>query len=216
MEKHCEVKLIEVLGTDLTVVNAARVSMDKCKDDFDEKDYKLLKYLIKHDHWTPFSHPQLQFRLTMPIFVARQWFKHQIGFSRNEVSRRYVSSAPQFYSPSELRQVAPNVKQGSSDEVVEKNELLIQMYEYAVSECTTVYTAMLANGVCPEQARMVLPQSMMTSFYETGSLQAYLRLCKLRNDSHAQKEIRLFSLEVYAILKTVFPETLRAWEELNG
>lgn len=208
------VELIDHMGTDLTVVNAARVSMAKESEwDFGDsgfdmklskRDCGLIAYLAKHNHWTPFSHPQVQLRIKMPIFVARQWFKHMIGFTRNEVSRRYVDDTPELYFPTEWRRRAENVKQGSSDETVDPN-MIGTMVGPVVRECVALYEDMLDCGVCPEQARMILPQSMYTEFYETGSLAAYARLAKLRLDPHAQKEVRQYAHAVSEIMGELFP-----------
>jgi thymidylate synthase (FAD) len=217
------VELINHMGDDLMVVNAARVSMAKESQWFmtmdlgdhepwphlSERDEKLISYLASHGHWTPFSHPQISLRIKMPIFVARQWFKHQVGFTRNEVSRRYVDDAPELYIPTAWRKRADNVKQGSSDELIDRltynttNGLQSARGEMNRSLC--LYQAMIDRGVCPEQARMVLPQAMYTEFIETGSLAAYARLCALRMDPHAQKEVRLYAEEVAQIMAHLFP-----------
>lgn len=206
----CAVELLETFGTDLTVVNAARVSLGKHVDEFTEKDAKLIKYLAQHEHTSPFFHPQARFRLKMPIWMAREWFRHTIGFARNEVSRRYVDDLPTFYIPGDLRSRAPNKKQGSKDDVHEQSETL---RSFMVDECTgavSTYTLLLGQGVCPEQARMILPQSMMTEFIETGSLAAYARLVTLRTSPDAQQEIREVSERVGAALAAVFPASWAA------
>ena len=236
------VELIDHMGSDLTVVNAARVSMAKESEwgealyspcscaahgasecvcgAWDEppirrlskKDCGLISYLAKHNHWTPFSHPQVQLRIKMPIFVARQWFKHMIGFTRNEVSRRYVDDTPELYIPGEWRRRAESVKQGSSNETVDP-DMIGTMVGPVVRECVALYEDMLDCGVCPEQARMVLPQSMYTEFYETGSLAAYARLAQLRLDPHAQKEVRLYAECIDSILSALYPVS---WAALQG
>lgn len=220
------VELIDTLGTDLSVVNAARVSMAKesdwevkagfRKEDtgvLTEKDQKLLKYLATHNHWTPFSHPQLSFRIKAPIFVARQWFKHMIGFTRNETSRRYVDEEPTFYFPQKWRKRAENVKQGSSEEAVSLDPLLkmedgsgcIFLPEEIVNSSLSTYLSMIELGVAPEQARMILPQNMMTEWVETASLAGVARACKLRMDSHAQSETRDLADKVASFCKDKFP-----------
>ena len=206
----CSVELLETFGSDLTVVNAARVSLGKHVDEFTEKDAKLIKYLAQHEHTSPFFHPQARFRLKMPIWMAREWFRHTVGFARNEVSRRYVDDVPTFFLPDELRSRAPNKKQGSKDDVHEQNDLF---RKFMMEECTgavTTYTLLLGQGVCPEQARMILPQSMMTEFIETGSLAAYARLVKLRTSPDAQKEIREVAEEIGNVLRGVFPASWAA------
>ena len=209
-----KVELIERMGTDLTAVNAARVSFDKQSgwlngfDELQEKDAKLIRYLAKHNHWTPFGHCYATFRIKAPIFVARQLGKHQVGLVWNEVSRRYVDSEPEFYVPSEWRKRAENVKQGSSEETVEG---LRRDYDEMIKWCHYVYDKMLRRGVCPEQARMVLPQSMMTEWWWSGSLAAFARVCKLRLDPHTQKETRDVAAMIDAELAKVFPVS---WEAL--
>ena len=198
-------ELLETFGNDLTVVNAARVSLGKQVTEFTEKDAKLIKYLADHDHVSPFFHPQARFRLKMPIWMAREWYRHTIGFARNEVSRRYVDDIPSFHLPAEIRTRAPNKKQGSNDDVHPQNEVVRQ---FIVDDCTNAvntYTLLLGQGVCPEQARMVLPQNMMTEFIETGSLAAYARLVNLRTTPDAQKEIREVAERVSAALSKAFP-----------
>jgi thymidylate synthase (FAD) len=203
--EECKVELLETFGDDLTVVNAARVSLGKHVDTFSDRDAKLIKYLVDHEHNSPFFHPQARFRLRMPIWMAREWFRHTIGFARNEVSRRYVDDLPTFYVPQELRSRAPNKKQGSQDDVHPQSDMLVQMMREDCEHAVATYTLMLGQGVCPEQARMVLPQSMMTEFIETGSLAAYARLCKLRISPDAQKEVSDVASQVSRLLATVFP-----------
>lgn len=226
-DEKSSVELLHLMGDDLMVVDAARVSMNKQSDwdmegdewvpSLKEADKRLIQYLATHNHWTPFSHPQVQLRIKMPIFIARQWFKHMVGFTRNEVSRRYVSDTPDLHIPAELRLRAPNVKQGSSDKVfVEDKDNDYNIYNWmrdSAEDAVNLYGAMLDAGICPEQARMVLPQSMYTEFIETGSLAAYARLAKLRLDPHAQKEVRLYAEAVDDILSKLFPVS---WEALRG
>ena len=216
LDDNCSsIQLVDLMGSDLSVVNAARVSMHKVSEWDDlgrlmESDVKLINYLAKHKHWTPFSHPQISFRIKMPIFIARQWFKHMVGFTRNEVSRRYVSDKPEIYSPQEWRKSAPNVKQGSSDEVHESNEHFKIATDKVMYTALGAYDALIGSGVCPEQARMVLPQAMYTEFIETGSLAAYARLCSLRLDPHAQKEIRMYAESISEELLKLFPISWKA------
>jgi thymidylate synthase (FAD) len=234
-------ELVDVMGDDLRVVNAARVSFDKESEwqkgkwedlvgdiyDFEflsDKDVKLINYLAKHGHWTPFSHPQVTIRETVPIFVARQRFKHMVGFTYNEVSRRYVDDTPTFFHPEEWRGKPVNVKQGSSDEVIriierpylyssyeQEPEIrysdveIKKAYEYLIKVAEDLYNDMINSGVAPEQARMVLPQSMYTSYYVTGSLAAWARAYKQRVDSHAQKEIQDLAKQWGEIIEPLFP-----------
>lgn len=196
-----DAKLIDVMGDDLRVVNAARVSFDKESDwDYNvfkteggtypalsEKDQKLINYLANNNHWTPFSHVQITMREKVPIFVARQRFKHMVGFTYNEVSRRYVDGPPEFFVPDVWRKRAENKKQGSSKGVVYKD---FGPYRQLIHLANSIYEEMIDDGVAPEQARMILPQSMYTEYYVTGSLAAWARAYKLRIDEHAQKEIQ--------------------------
>jgi|18_taG_2_1085343.scaffolds.fasta_scaffold12902_3 thymidylate synthase (FAD) len=329
----CE--FIDKMGDDLLVVNAARVSMDKEHSEFEGGDRKLLGYLAKHNHWTPFSHPRETFifsprhlvgeisveqrtgmvwkvrdgmlklrhslwgwakilhkfhpklaeciakeltllypecckalgiyyvdsvdrdvqyrhipnpdyasdnpcrsvcfekdpdyidvtmREKVPIFVARQRFKHMVGFTYNEVSRRYVDDEPEFYTPDVWRsRPEGSIKQGSGGDVVEEltwncgettAELPVEdAYADFLYEAEWLYKNMLSSGVAPEQARMVLPQSMMTSYYVTGSLSAWARAYKLRIDSHSQVEIQMLAKQWGDIIEPLFPES---WAVLTG
>jgi len=201
------VELLEKFGDDLTVVNAARVSFAKESKEFSEQDAKLVRYLAKHHHVTPFFHPQLRFRIKMPIFVAREWYRHQIGFARNEVSRRYVDAPPECYVPlaNDIRERDPKAKQGSKETPVANAEYVYETLNDATLAAMDTYKILLSNGVAPEVARMVLPQSMYTEFIETGSLAAYARLCALRLDPTAQKEIRDYATAVDTLLRDAFP-----------
>jgi thymidylate synthase (FAD) len=187
-----QVTLIDHIGSDLTVVNAARVSFNKESqrekngniNDLRMEDKHLIKYLAKHGHWSPFSHCFLQFRIEAPLFVARQLVKHQVGLAWNEVSRRYVDYTPKFYTPQLWRKKADNVKQGSSDDTIDYH---IGSYtRSAIAE----YERMLDVGIAPEMARMVLPQNMYTEWYWSGSLYAFSRVVNQRLDKTAQAETR--------------------------
>ena len=217
-----EAELIDSSGTDLTVVNSARVSFDKESDwnkdipatgikELKESDVKLINYLAIHNHFTPFTHPTITLRENVPLFVARQRFKHMVGFSYNEVSRRYVDSPPEFYEPKEWRRRASNAKQGSSEETVNINRgAFINEYKKAIKNCEWTYNHLLRLGVCPEQARMVLPQSMYTSYYVTGSLYAFARAYNLRSDPHAQKEIQYLASLWDKIINVLYPTSWAA------
>jgi len=227
-----KVELIDSMGTDLTVCNAARVSFDKQSDweweENDEvvfyedrsysvypkhklsaKDTKLLGYLAKHNHWSPFAHTSIQLRVTAPIFVARQLVKHQVGGVWNEVSRRYVDDEPAFYVPKEWRGKPINAKQGSDGVVADQTETATLVSWYALDG----YNALLRNGVAPEQARMILPQNMMTSWYWTGSLMFFHRVFRQRTDSHAQTETAEVAHEIGDICKKLYPVS---WAALSG
>lgn len=203
-------ELLEVFGNDLTVVNAARVSFHKIATVMETKDEKLISYLAKHNHNSPFFHPQARFRLKMPIFVAREWFRHTVGFSRNEVSRRYVDDEPECWVPTELRARDANKKQGSKDELIPTNSVVVKQIQNFTDGAVSFYNFLLKEGVAPEIARAVLPQSMYTEFIETASLAAYARLCGLRLDPHAQKEIREFAGAVAEQMEKAFPVSWKA------
>jgi thymidylate synthase (FAD) len=144
-------------------------------------------------------------RIKMPIFLAREWYRHTVGFARNEVSRRYVDDEPEFFIPEICRERDPKLKQGSKADQVKDNFLCIQAMKEATTKSLHIYKGLLEQGVCPEQARMVLPQSMYTEFIETASLAAYARLCNLRRDPGAQKEIREYADAVVTLLEPKFP-----------
>jgi thymidylate synthase (FAD) len=206
------VECLEKFGDDLTVVNAARVSFDKVSYELTEGDKKLINYLAKHDHVSPFFHPQVRFRIKMPIFVAREWYRHTIGFARNEVSRRYVDSPPECWipQPDEVRERDPKAKQGSKATPVEQAEEVHRVIAEQTHNALKTYNDLLASGVAPEVARGILPQSMYTEFIETGSLAAYARLCHLRLGADAQKEIRMYAGLVNDILEAAFPVSWKA------
>ena len=191
------VEVLGVFGDDLMVANAARVSLSKWHDTLQvgtpkEDDARLIKYLAAHGHWTPFSQPQIQLRVKVPIFVARQWTRSNVGTTRNEVSRRYVDSEPEFFFPERWRaRPEKSVKQGSGGAMPDEMQpWLDTIAAEGVDEATRTYRCLLDAGVAPEQARMILPQSMFTEWVETGSLYFWARFCNLRLDPHAQKEIR--------------------------
>jgi thymidylate synthase (FAD) len=203
------------MGDDLMVVNAARVSFAKESTEFKEQDTKLVNYLAKHNHISPFFHPQIQFRIKMPIFVAREWYRHQIGFSRNEVSRRYVSDMPECWSPelNDFREKDAKIKQGSKDTPIELADVAQNLYATSTRISLEAYDELLKLGVAPEIARTVLPQSMYTEFIETGSLAAYSRLYKLRTSPDAQREIQKYANEIGKLLEEKFPVS---WKALTG
>lgn len=205
-----EVTFINSLGSDLSVVNAARVSFGKKHEEFEnDKDVGLIKYLASHKHMSPFGHAFASFHVKAPLFVARQLVKHK--FLRwNEISRRYVDDVPEFYIPDSWRAKADNKKQGSGDpseDLAEWTPYYIQSMEGLVD----LYSAMIEDGVCPEQARMILPQSMMTEWYWSGSLDAFADMCSLRLKEDTQYESRLVAQQIDNEMKELFPVS---WVEL--
>ena len=214
-----QVTLIDSMGSDLTVVNAARVSFAK-ESEWDEipfgngptkgllkdGDERLIKYLAKHDHWSPFGHCSVQFRIKAPIFVARQLVKHQVGLVWNEVSRRYVDDEPEFYVPKKWRLKAEDKKQGSSDEEIEYS------IDGAVQFVTQTYKNLLKEGVAPEMARMVLPQNLYTEWYWSGTLMAFARVCNLRCKPDTQKETQIIANMIDKECSSLFTIS---WEALR-
>lgn len=231
-------ELIDHMGSDLTVVNAARVSFDKesdwgsyytadgewydCPEDTDKetfptvshRDANLIEYLAKHNHWTPFAHCMITLRETVPIIVARQRYKHVVGFCYNEISRRYVDNDPECYYPDEWRYKAENKKQGSGGPMTAGEQARVDShYKFVCERAIMAYDSMLREGCCPEQARMVLPQGMYTSYYVTGSLAAWARAYAQRIDEHAQKEIQDLAKQWNEIIKPLFPVSWNALTE---
>lgn len=215
--KTAEIKVDYVghFGNDLSVVNAARVSFEKESDwnyEVDsgdpilkDGDVKLINYLAKHKHFSPFNHAFLSFRIKGPIFVARQLVKHKF-LPWNEVSRRYVSSEPEFFFPDGWREKAENVKQGSNED----NLWYIDHISSQVESCLIKYNQMIEMGVCPEMARMVLPQNMMTEWIWSGTLGAFLDMLVLRLDPHTQYESRVVAQYIAEHIKELFPISYKA------
>ena len=236
-----KVEYVNHMGSDLTVVDAARVSFDKRSEFVDlreadlenhniseggdpqyclygkdmlangnihglsKDDFKLIRYLANHKHWSPFGHATITVRVTAPIFLARQLYKHKIGLVENEISRRYVSDEPTFFKPNAWRgKPTKGAKQGS-DGTVEDQELCNIILEEVVEKCNSAYEELLLNGVAPEQARLILPQNMNTSWHWTGSLEAFCRVYRQRVDSHAQQEAQEFARALNRILFVIFP-----------
>ena len=214
-------------GNDLTVVNAARVSFNKESSyvgqgpnrDLKLEDQKLIRFLAREGHFPPFTHCHITLYEKVPLFVARQRFKHTVGFSYNEASRRYVDNDPEYYTPDEWRGQASNKKQGSSDVVIDINPVtqngraMVDDYQRVLNRCDIAYKSLLAKGVCPEQARMVLPQSMYTEYYVTGSLMAFARASNLRSDENAQVEIQQLAGMWNSILSDLYPHSWAALVE---
>ena len=216
------VEHIDHMGNDLTVVNAARVSFSKFSEweqvyrDSDiglyevdyvlsEKDKKLIKYLAKHEHWTPFAHCQITLHIKAPIPIRTQFFKHKVGFVENEISRRYVDEPPEFFFPTWAGR-PENKKQGSGEVLdADTQNRAYLVYEQQMRFAKDAYQSLLNLGVAPEQARFVLPQSTYTEWYWTGSLAAYARFYKQRTDSHAQSEIQDYAKAIGKIIEPLFP-----------
>ena len=230
------VELVDHMGSDLTVCNAARVSFNKesewsydeeaiskinkpiapwVREEFKQlsrKDMLLIEYLAEHGHWTPFAHPQITLRIKSPLSIRTQFFKHKQGFVENEISRRYVSFEPDFYYPHWRGKPTNEAKQGSEDFIMIDPETE-RGYANAIKVCLYAYEQLLENGVAPEQARFVLPQGMYTEWYWTGSLAAYARFYTQRIDDHAQWEIRQYAKAIDEIVKPLFPY---CWKHLTN
>ena len=228
-----EVTYQQHVGSDITVVNAARVSFGKksryyygdeaeIAADFSvtyvnykeweyptfmlSEDVKLINYLAKHNHKSPFNHCFITFHVKAPIFVARQLVKHQVGLVWNEVSRRYVDSEVEFYEPWDWRLAAEDKKQGSSEETIDYD--ISSVHE----SCKEIYEDMLKSGIAPEMARMVLPQSMYTEWYWSGTLMAFARVCNLRCKPDTQVETQMVADQIDVLAKELFPNS---WEALR-
>ncbi len=206
---NMSVELVDHMGSDLSVVNAARVSFAKVSEEFTDKDSKLINYLAKHNHWSPFAHAFVSLRIKAPIFVARQLVKHQVGLAWNEVSRRYVDDEPEFWFPVIWRGKPENAKQGSSGEIENQAEWT-ELAHYHCGEALADYQAAIKFGMAPEQARIMLPQNTMTEWIWSGSLMAFARVCKLRLDAHAQQETREVAEHMQALIEPLFPASFKA------
>ena len=241
------VHLVDKMGSDLTVCNAARVSFNKEAEwavyeevesrlkksnssfraedvrKLADRDVKLIRYLAKHNHWTPFAHPQITLRIKAPISIRTQFFKHKQGFVENEISRRYVDEVPEFYYPKFRHRPSGNAKQGSVGWLECRDgggetsggfatHPLYKGYENSIKSAMRTYEDLIAANVAPEQARFVLPQGMYTEWYWTGSLAAYPRFYKQRIDEPAQWEIQQYAEAVGKIIRPIFPVS---WDELT-
>ena len=219
------VQYVSHMGSDLTVVNAARVSFNKesAWQEYDHegngllatRDEKLIGYLAKHKHWTPFAHPQITLRIKAPIFIRTQLFKHKVGFVENEVSRRYVKDEPEVYIPQWRTAPTDGAKQGSSDFVSDTwlSMRATDEYKIIVENSLNLYEELIKDGIAPEQARSVLPQGTYTEWWWTGSLAAYARVYHQRIDSHAQWEVRQYAAAIGKIVEPLFPIS---WKTLTN
>ena len=212
IHNKCTATLLDSMGDDLRVVNAARVSFDKWQDEYKDRDDKLISYLARHGHWTPFSQVMATIRIDAPIFVARQWFKHQVGVTRNEMSRRYVDSDPEFYIPDVFHARPENgIKQGRGEVHPASDRLRLWADTEHAAQSLGYYKGMIEGGLAPEEARMFLPQNTMTQWVETGSLAYFARTCKQRLDYHAQYAIQQLASEVSDVIEGIAP---KSWEAL--
>lgn len=209
-----KVELLDHMGDDLAVVQAARVSFAKDVEQFDEqRDPKLINYLATHDHWTPFAHTALKFRVAAPVPIRTQCFKHKIGMVENEESRRYISTTPEIFVPDFFRSKPEgSIKQGSGEKH-RHSEFFIQTYKRAVQEAVDLYEWMLKDGICPEQARFVLPQGAIVNWIWTGNLVSFANFYLKRTDPTAQKEVKMVAELIGEEVKKLFPVS---WKALVG
>ena len=214
-ESEC-VEYVRHCGNDMAIVDAARVSFDKGHEQYDDDaNEKLIKYLASHNHWSPFAHCSVTFRVHAPIFLARQFIKHRAGFEWNEISRRYVDSSPLIWVPESWRKRPSSVKQGSTtDGAVPVEGQQLHRYKLWAETCLSMYRADCdLAGVCPEQARAKLPLATLTSWIWTGSVAAWARMVELRGDSQSQLECRPYTTAVEHFMGSLFPKT---WSALSG
>lgn len=208
------IEYIDHMGSDVTVLNCAKVSFNKEVEEVDEKGEKLFTYLAKHGHWSPFSHPQVSVRINAPISVQRQWEKHKVGVSNNSESTRYVTMIPRFYIPQNYRSQSENNKQGSDGYIEEyKNDNCKDSVNAYYEHALTMYDYLIANGVAREQARDVLPLSTYTTWISTMSLYAAFNIYKLRTGHGAQPEIGDYARALEEIVEPLFPI---AWSSLKN
>ena len=213
------IRLVDHMGSDLTVVNSARVSFSKASELLNDQDEKLIHYLAKHQHTSPFRHASLQFEVYAPLMVARQWWKHVVGSDHimdawNESSRRYITEEAEFYIPSDdqWREKPLNNKQGSGACLDQKvGKIYTEALEKYIQEGEKLYEEAMAAGVCAEQARLFLPAyGMYVRWYWTASLQSVVNFIALREDAHAQKEIRDYAEVVKSLTANAFPVSIDA------
>jgi thymidylate synthase (FAD) len=210
-------ELLSYFGSDLMVVNVAKVSYGKESEIVGEKEERLISYLAEHKHTSPFRHPQLQFRVQCPIFIERQMFTHQIGWARNSISGRYVDFSDSYWLPERLRFQSKDSKQGSAGDIPEEaNAAFLSRMETIFKESKKLYAEMSEYGVAKEQCRIHLPLALETTFIWTGSFQAFVHLCQLRLKPDAQQETRELVASMLDLVKNIennpFKECLKAWK----
>ena len=218
------IEVIDHLGSDLTVVNSARVSFGKRKTEFDDNDRKLIKYLAENKHFSPFRHLITQFHIKAPEFVMRQWYKHVVGIETssnssvkdhawNEISGRYVPVSD-FYSPAQWRKQSLNNKQ-ASEGLLENQEDAKKVFNDAMKEIFQSYEKLLEMGIAKEQARIILPLNQYTEVYWTASFQAIMNFLDLRDAPHAQWEIRQYAIAMKDFMYKLYPESTKIWFEVK-
>jgi len=219
------IEVVDSLGNDLTVVNSARVSFGKRKTKFDKSDERLVRYLAKHKHYSPFRHLQIQFHIKAPEFVMRQWYKHVVGIETtsnsstkdhawNEISGRYVEY-DEFYEPTEFRKQSEDNKQ-ASDGLIELQSNTRSLWESTQQKCISAYKEMLSRGMAKEQARTILPLTLYTEVYWTASFQAVMNFIELRNEKTSQIEIQEYAKVLLDLMFEVYPMTTKLWAEAHN
>jgi thymidylate synthase (FAD) len=203
-KSQIKVELIDFMGSDLSVINAARVSFAKVKDEIDSSDEKLIKYLAKHDHWSPFAHTAVTLRVAAPVPIRTQCFKHKIGLVENEESRRYISSTPEIFIPEFREKPEGSIKQGSGGEHSGNHEWQ-KAYRYVTEQAIDLYEDLLRDGIAPEQARFVLPQGAIVNWVWTGNILAFANFVNKRSDSNAQQEIQQVAKAVDKVIRPLYP-----------
>ena len=217
------IETLDYMGNDLTVANAARVSFGKRKKKYDKSDERLVRYLAKHKHFSPFRHLMVQFHIKAPEFVMRQWYKHVVGIETtsssstkdhawNEISGRYVP-VEEYYIPENWRQQSEDSKQASVGTIKEQEEAT-EVYAAALQDGKYYYEKLLELGVAKEQARIVLPLSQYTEVYWTASFQAIVNFIELRDEPTAQYEIRQYAKAFKKLLSILYPKTTEIWADL--
>ena len=205
------VGLIDHLGEEISIVNAARVSFGKLKNDMEQRDIALLKYLIENKHTSPLEHVVFTFSVHCPLFIRGQWHRHRT-WSYNEISRRYTEIDMEFYTPENLRQQADNDRQASVDSADFNDSALRELISGHNQSSFALYEELLAKGVCREQARGVLPQNMMVTFWGTVNLGNLLHFLDLRDSEHAQWEIREYAIAIKKLIKPIIPNVAKYYE----
>ena len=219
------IEVVDSLGNDLTVVNSARVSFGKRKEKWDKSDERLVRYLAKHKHYSPFRHLQVQFHVKAPEFVMRQWYKHVVGIETtsnsstkdhawNEISGRYVEY-DEFYEPTEFRKQSEDNKQ-ASDGLIELQSNTRSLWESTQQNCISAYKEMLSRGMAKEQARTILPLTLYTEVYWTASFQAVMNFIELRNEKTSQIEIQEYAKVLLDLMFEVYPMTTKLWAEAHN
>lgn len=211
--KGIKVEFLDKMGDDLAVVNAARVSFNNYSGIFGEGDERLIKYLARYNHWTPFAHTALKFRVAAPVPIRTQCFKHKVGLVENEESRRYISTKPEIFIPDFFRSKPEgSIKQGSGDKHP-LSDVWVETYNHMTTDAVNAYLQMLDDGVCPEQARFILPQGAIVNWIWTGNLVSFASFYNKRTDPNAQQEVKFVAEQLGPLVQELFPVSWAALTE---